>query len=145
MPASTAFSLVEVVLAIGIITFGLIVLLGLLPTGIKSNRDSSEESQAVNLLYALVADRQATSSSIQSSRYSLPAVSNVVSQVNGILFATEDGVLTTNKANSRYRISYTIYPTTGTQQPVVMSLRVSWPALQTNQPATVETQAIFLP
>ena len=52
-----AFSLVEVVLAMGIIAFALIIMVGLLPVGLKSNSDSMVESQAVNLMQALIADR----------------------------------------------------------------------------------------
>lgn len=152
-----AFSLVEVVLAMGIISFALIILFALLPVGLKSNNDSLGESQAVNLLQALIADRQATAYSTNSALYNLPAVTNITSQVTGSLYVMEDA-LTTNAqpAAARYRVSYTIYPATnnfsgatnypvtGPPQPVSINFKVSWPAAQTNHPSSVETVATFM-
>ncbi len=143
--ATGAFSLVEVVLAMGIVSFGLIVLLGLLPAGFKSNRDSTEESQAINLLYALITDRQSSVYSITSSMYSLPAISSVTAQTTGSLYTTDEGTLTTAPDKARYLIKYTIYPPADPKKPVAMALRISWPAMQTNQSAAVETLATFMP
>ncbi len=152
-----AFSLVEVVLAMGIIAFALIVLLGLLPVGLKSNNDSLGESQAVNLMQALIADRQATAYSTNSAVYNLPALTNITAQVTGQLFIMEDAVTTNAQPTpARYRVTYTVYPSnsiypaatnypvTGPPQPVFISFKVSWPAAQTNQTSDVETVATFM-
>ena len=61
----------------------LIVLFALLPVGLKSNVDSIGESQAVNLLQALIADRQATAYTNASSIYNLPALNNVTASSSG--------------------------------------------------------------
>ena len=71
----SAFTLIEVVLAVGILSFALVAMAALLPIGLQSNRDSTEETQAVNLLQALVADRQAACLSGTSGNYGLPALS----------------------------------------------------------------------
>jgi uncharacterized protein (TIGR02598 family) len=152
-----AFSLVEVVLAMGILSFALIIVVALLPVGLKSNSDSMGESQAVNLLQALIADRQATAYSTNSALYNLPAVTNITSQVTGSLFIMEDSVTTNAQPTAaRYRVSYTIYPATnvfsgatndpvtGPPQPVSINFKVSWPAAQTNRPSSVETVATFM-
>lgn len=47
--AAAAFSLVEVVVALGIFTFCITVLLGLIPVGLKSARSVSEEANAVHI------------------------------------------------------------------------------------------------
>lgn len=47
--APAAFSLVEVVIALGIFTFCITVLLGLIPVGLKSARSVSEEANAVHI------------------------------------------------------------------------------------------------
>jgi uncharacterized protein (TIGR02598 family) len=47
------FSLVEVVLAIGIVSFAMLAVVGLLPTGLKIVRNSAEQAQAANLAAAL--------------------------------------------------------------------------------------------
>jgi uncharacterized protein (TIGR02598 family) len=53
---SGGFSLVEVVIALGIAAFALLTLLTLLPTGIKSNRVSVEDATATSILTLLEAD-----------------------------------------------------------------------------------------
>jgi uncharacterized protein (TIGR02598 family) len=152
-----AFSLVEVVLAMGIVSFALIIMFALLPIGLKSNIDSMGESQGVNLLQALIADRQSTAYSNYSTFYNLPALTNVTSQMTGTLYIMEDGVTTNAQANAaRYCVNYTVYPATNTYSgatnspvtgpplPVSINFRVSWPAAQTNRASSVETIATFM-
>jgi len=154
---SVAFSLVEIVLAMGIIAFALIVLFALLPVGLKSNTDSIGESQAVNLLQALIADRQASGYYTNSSVYNLPALTNVTSTGSGTFYIMEDGVTTNAQpANARYQVNYTLYPAsyqfaaatnypaTTVPMPVSMDFIVSWPAAATNRASSVETVATFM-
>lgn len=56
----TAFSLVEVVLAIGICSFALVAVLGLFTTGLQSNQKSEQGIQAANLASMLIAMRTAS-------------------------------------------------------------------------------------
>lgn len=49
-PTAGGFSLIEVVIAIGIVTFCLIAILGLLPTGLKAVKNANEEAAAANVL-----------------------------------------------------------------------------------------------
>jgi uncharacterized protein (TIGR02598 family) len=152
-----AFSLVEVVLAMGIVSFALIIMFALLPIGLKSNTDSMGESQGVNLLQSLIADRQSTAYSNYSTVYNLPALTNVTSQLAGTLYVMEDGVTTNAQPTAaRYCVNYTVYPPTNTYAcatntpvtgpplPVSVNFRVSWPAGQTNRPSSVETIATFM-
>jgi len=152
-----AFSLVEVVLAIGIISIGLIVIAGLLPQGLKFNHDSVEESQAVNLIQALVADRQSANLSNNSPLYNLPALTAITAQTTGTIYVMDDmATTTTQPTNARYRVSYTVYPSsnlypaatnypsTSVLQPVYIDFQVSWPAVQTQSPSSVETLATFM-
>jgi uncharacterized protein (TIGR02598 family) len=156
-PGTVAFSLVEVVLAMGIISFALIILLGLVPVGMKSNIDSMGESQAVNLMQALIADRQATAFSANSSVYNLPALTNVTAPITGTIYVNEDAVTTNAQpAAALYRVTYTVDPSTtvyanatnfpaaGPPMPVLVNFRVSWPAAQTNQTSEVESVATFM-
>ena len=50
---NVAFSLVEVVLAMGILSICMVLLMGLLPVGLKTNEISAEESNALNLMTAI--------------------------------------------------------------------------------------------
>ncbi len=152
-----AFSLVEVVLAMGIIAFALIVLFALLPVGLKSNSDSIGESQAVNLLQAMIADRQATSYTNASPLYNLPALSAVTGTTSGTFYLMEDGVTTNaTPTQARYQINYTVYPAnslyaqatnypvSSLPMPVSIHFTVSWPAAATNRASSVETVATFM-
>lgn len=154
---TVAFSLVEVVVAMGIIAFALIILLGLLPVGLKSDIDSMGESQAVNLMQALIADRQATAFSTNSIVYNIPALTNIVTPLTNTLFIMDDAVTTNaSPATARYRVTYIVNPASmvsasatnytaaGLPQPVLINFRVSWPAAQTNLTSQVETVATFL-
>ena len=152
-----AFSLVEVVLAMGIISIGLLVMVGLLPQGLKFNHNSLEESQAVNLIQALVADRQSAGYATNSPIYNLPAVSGVTNQLSGTIYVTEDFAVTNAQpSGARYRVTYTVYPATtqyadatnypatGPLRPVSINFKVSWPAPVSNFPSSVETITTFM-
>lgn len=54
VPATrSGFSLIEIVIAIGILSFGLVAVLGLLPAGLSTYQGSQEESQAIQNLNSL--------------------------------------------------------------------------------------------
>ena len=57
-----AFSLIEVVLAIGIISFALLPVVGLLPIGLKSIRNSNEQAAAANVLGGISGSLRSASS-----------------------------------------------------------------------------------
>jgi uncharacterized protein (TIGR02598 family) len=154
---AAAFSLVEVVVAMGIVSFALILMVALVPIGLKTNSTSMGESQAVNLLQALIADRQGTPYAQNSSVYNLPALAKITSPVSGTFYVMEDTVTTNAQpAVARYQVNYTAYPenniyptatnypTTGPVLPLAMHFQVSWPAASTNRPSSVETVATFM-
>jgi type II secretory pathway pseudopilin PulG len=55
-PEYLAFSLVEVVLAIGIVGFALLAIVGVMPLGLKSVKEGSDEMAALAILGALETD-----------------------------------------------------------------------------------------
>lgn len=58
--AGTAFSLVEVVLAIGIVSFAVVAMLGLMATGLRSAEGSAVDLALANITRSLRAEAQAT-------------------------------------------------------------------------------------
>lgn len=54
------FSLVEVTLALGVAAFCLVTVLGLLPVGVKTNQNASQQTMAANILSEIVSDLRAT-------------------------------------------------------------------------------------
>lgn len=58
-PGLASFTLVEVVLAMGIFTFALVTVLALLSVALSRNKESSDQIQAANIASILVAARRA--------------------------------------------------------------------------------------
>src|SRR6266478_5842762 len=56
-----AFSLVEVTLALGIAAFCLLAVFGLMPIGVQTNRNTTSQTAAANIMAAVIADMRAAS------------------------------------------------------------------------------------
>jgi hypothetical protein len=56
----SAFSLVEVTLALGVAAFCLIAVFGLLPVGLQTNRNANSQTAATNIITSVEADLRAT-------------------------------------------------------------------------------------
>lgn len=138
------FSLVEVVLALGVFAFALVALIGLLPLGMQSNRESREETEAMGLVRHLVAERRAQPFTNGTSN-GLPALDTI---------PPLSSRLETNSTNltwgdRRYRMEYSlqrppvISNAVSRTSPYLVFLRVSWPADTTNSQGALESLASF--
>jgi uncharacterized protein (TIGR02598 family) len=58
--SSSAFSLVEIVIAIGIAAFCLVAMLGLIPTGMKSVKSATHQTAATAVIQEVVTDLRST-------------------------------------------------------------------------------------
>src|SRR6266436_9218235 len=58
--STSAFSLIEVTLALGIAAFCLIAVFGLMPIGVQTNRNATSQTRASNIMAAVLADLRAT-------------------------------------------------------------------------------------
>jgi uncharacterized protein (TIGR02598 family) len=118
-----AFSLVEVALALGVTSFCLIVLFGLLPTGLNSNQASSEQTGAADILAAVSADLRSTpKANAASPHFSVPIPGG------GTLYFRDNAVPDT-QANSRYRVAITfVVPANRTA--TTGRILITWPARQ---------------
>lgn len=142
-----AFSLVEVAIALGVAGFVLIALLGLISQGVVSTKASVEESRALNLLDCVIADRKATPLGENSQIYNLPLLDGSVAPGATGSFGVGDDYapLGTDYGNSRFRVDYTIWPTTANPKgPYILALRASWPAAAATPENSVELLATFL-
>jgi uncharacterized protein (TIGR02598 family) len=143
---SNAFSLVEVVLALGVVAFALVTVLALVPVGLESVSDSLQESQAINVLSTVVADRQASPMSQASLAYSLPALTNTMAPITNNFFGITDTLQTTGTdlTGARYRIDYSFTaPVAGTPNPYLGYFRASWPPASSKPSGFVEIVATF--
>jgi uncharacterized protein (TIGR02598 family) len=143
-----AFSLVEVVIALGICTFAMLTIVALLPLGVSTNRISVEETQASGLLTGLEADLRNThplaTPSGQSLLFNLPLpyvwsagqiACNSALELNKLytigLNRNQSPVAVTATPRPDYQLSviYIRLPGTGSLQPVEGRVIVSWPCL----------------
>ena len=141
----SGFSLVEVVLAIGVVSFALLALVSLIPTGIKTSQQSVEESRAFDLLGGIVSDRMATPFGASSARYDLPVLTNSQTTALTNSFGVgDDFQKTAGLTQARYRIDYRLTPPpAGQQGPFFGWFRASWPALAPTQENSVEMVSTF--
>lgn len=129
----TAFSLVEVTLALGIASFALIAVFGLLPVGVSSNRTSLEQTGAASLLTAVAADMRAApimASGSSTSRSPVFRIEIPSTSSPGIrhVYCAEDGSRTSAE-NARYLVSVGMTPpSTGKRSATSVRILITWPA-----------------
>lgn len=120
----SAFSLVEVTLALGIAAVCLISIFGLLPVGVNSNKASIEQTKAVNLLTAVVSDLRSTAKTASvSPGFGISIKSSTV------FYLGEDGTAVP-KNNARYRVQSALAPSPGGRSASTGNILISWPAQQ---------------
>jgi uncharacterized protein (TIGR02598 family) len=133
---SAGFTLVEVVFALGIASFCLMSIVGLLPIGLSSSVSATTQTGAVNIMTAIVADLHNTpnGSGQKSPLYSFDIGNPLNSST--LYFDEGGGGSASPVANSRYRVTVTNVSdraNLNSQQRRASSVRilVSWPALTT--------------
>jgi prepilin-type N-terminal cleavage/methylation domain-containing protein len=150
-----AFTLIEMVIALGIVSFALLGMMALLPAGVQATKTSLAESGAIDVLSDIIADRKATIPTLPSITYAIPGEPVGHAMVSNCFGITPANVPTTTYSQSNYRVTYEIIsPTAGINtgpsvsgtDPYVVYFKVSWPAVasSTNAPGYVE-QTVTIP
>ena len=116
----SAFSLIELTLALGIAAFSLIALFGLVPIAVQINRNATSQTAATNIIASVITDMRATTSST-SPQYGI-----TFGTANTLYFDSAGQFTISLGANSRYRASVT-FPTSPTGLSYA-DIRVTWPA-----------------
>jgi hypothetical protein len=137
-----AFSLVEVTLALGVAAFCLIVLLGLLPSGLKTQQNSIQQTIANDIMGEILGDLRADVR-LPPGQASKEGVSGFGLHSHWLLVAQPDTLFFTNNvqmvgsgpqsgdppappdATFRAKITYLLPPTASTS---VAKVVVTWPA-----------------
>jgi len=138
----SAFSLVEVTLALGVAAFCLMAVFGLMPVGVETNRNATSQTAATSIIANVVSDLRRAPiprppSQQQSSLYriTIPAAggANTTAQ---ILYFDENGQFASSIAAPspspwlpRYQLRVT-FPTPAPNNPAATyaDLKVIWPA-----------------
>lgn len=141
-----AFSLVEVAIALGILGFVIVTVVGLLSAGLKSNQVSLEETRAALMLTMLETDLRNTHPALTnnlSAIFQLPLPYST--NTNGYIFNpgisagdfhsvgvtdAEQAVLSPSPAERpRFQasVTYLEVPATNSLKPIIARLVVNWP------------------
>jgi len=102
---SPAFSLVEVVIALGIISFAVIAIVGMLPVALKSSQDSMRETDATLIAQRIFSELKTGSGGNRSVTTAPDGISthniNLATNSTNYLAFTQDGTVQayTNSAN----------------------------------------------
>jgi uncharacterized protein (TIGR02598 family) len=130
----SSFTLVEVVIALGIFSFAIVAIVGLFAVGIDTNKESSEQIQAADVASLLISTRRAVPTSTIAN-FALPPL-NVQYSSTGTYLTNESGVATdgTLTGARTYNLFYQIgtnyqtgaNPATGTHLALV-HLMLWWP------------------
>jgi hypothetical protein len=154
----SAFSLVELTIALGVITFCLLTIIGLLAIGISSTHSSTSQTAATNLLTAVTSDLEAVPNITPS--YSSPTFTSAkgtvqapggIHAINGSpvyglqlpagitgsmltykFYVGENGLTNSSAAASLYQVNIWITPagtaSNPTHQETFARVLISWPA-----------------
>ena len=135
-----AFSLVEVALALGVASFCLVAVLGLVPLGVSTNQMASEQTTASSILTHVLADLRATpttsppGSATTSTEYALKIPDNTArgsSTDPAFLFfgsSVQQFSAAQTIGTSRFRLTVIYPPYAGGRAATGVTLMVSWPA-----------------
>ncbi len=119
---AAAFSLLEVVLALGIAAFCLIAVLGLLPVGVQTNRNASSQTAVSNIIATVVSDLRTTPAAATTS----PEFAITFDAEKTLFFDASAQASPSLSADSRYRLNVTWNSApTGLHYAV---LKATWPA-----------------
>ncbi|CAN5346321.1 hypothetical protein BH09VER1_BH09VER1_27950 [soil metagenome] len=130
--STRAFSLVEVVLAIGIVSFAMVSILGLIPVGLHTFRSAMDLSVEAGIAQKLVADVQRTDfQNLQSTNFCFddqgipvaPAGAVFTAQVAQPQALAADGIMQSNASawTVLIKISNRMNPSLTNSYPVVVS------------------------
>ena len=154
---ATAFSLVELTLALGIAAFCLIAVFGLMPIGVQTNRNATSQTAATNIMAAVVADIRATpKASGTSAQFDINIPNDPTSSPDPppcagtqTLYLNSEGQIAAADS-ARYRVVVTFIrnlTTPAATGATYARLKVSWPAVVdpcvTAPSGSVETFAAF--
>ena len=120
-----AFSLVEVVLALGICVFALVAMLGLLSTGLSVGQDSREQLQAANLATLLVSERRNSPTNTYANVL-LPSLNQALPTTPVTTYVDSSGHFT-SQALADYQLSYQVGTNVTAPNVGLIHLRFTWP------------------
>jgi type II secretory pathway pseudopilin PulG len=149
--SASGFTLVEVVVALGLFVFAITVLMAVIPSGMQQVQTTSNESLAITTMEAIRDDIDLTldSKTAKSLRYEItpPSVGNTA-PMNLDFMIAENGEIASGSAVALLRIKGTLRrPATAADGPIHLHLRATWPAKAPvgRETGNIELVAAFKP
>lgn len=129
---SRGFSLTEVVIAIGILSFCLIAIVGLMPAGLKVTEQGVEEGRAMQTLAALSTSLRTATSSDGTNFTAARPFTNLSWRVGGsrentAFFFTEAAAVSASSSDSRQLVFISLVPPTNGLSTGTAYAGVAWP------------------
>jgi uncharacterized protein (TIGR02598 family) len=140
-----AFSLVEVVLALGVIAIAITAILGVLPVALSTGHSAQDETRAAHIAQSafgsLVAEARTASGNLNPAA-TIPSTTTSVDLTSSsqyTMYADNKGQLTNSAANATYAI--TIYTNiTDPASANAVTVRVLWPLVPNQGPTPAPNQ-----
>ena len=138
-PFHLGFSIIEVVLALGVTAISMLAILGLLATGTQTNHTAVEQTSSSDILTAVAGDLRATplttprgqAAISQQFGINIPAnpVSSPAPTPTTLYFNAQGQSSTTLTASSRYQLNVSFVPNgPNARTATFVVLRMTWPA-----------------
>ena len=130
----SAFSLAEVVIALGVVSFALVAIFGLLPAGLKTVKNANEQAAAANVLGAIADAVRNASTNGSATTYSNSIAGQGIGYTLGVTTPTTNTLnnLTlegaSNSISARLKAVVLITPPLSTTIPGSALISVAWPA-----------------
>lgn len=137
---SVGFSLVEVVMALGIFAFVVVALVGLFSVGLNTGRESSEELEAAHLTESMFAARRSAPIATTVEGCLLPPLNIAADTISSPVSIPG----ATGAEGLRYSFSYRISPPDTTRKVTRVYVRLSWPPPPAKPAGTYEAVGSFL-
>ncbi len=135
IPPRSAFSLVEVTLALGVAAFSLLVIFSLLPIGLQTNQRAIEEMASADILSAVAADLRATpvtnprGNATTSTHFGIGIPAAGSTATTTLFFNSVGKFASSQQADSRYRVTINFPANGGGAKTATFAiLQVTWPA-----------------
>ena len=140
--STSAFSLVELTLALGVASFCLVTLFGLIPIAVQTNRNATSQTAATNIMAAVVSDLRATpKTNNTSSQFCIPLGASRTLYFDNAGRCSTDSAGSTNPCGgswvpplqTRYQLNITLSQQSPIPAPpavptIYADLKVTWPA-----------------
>jgi len=141
-----SFSLLEVVIALGVITVGVVGVLAVFPTALQTGHAAQDETRAAHIAQSIIGSLVAGATS-QFNNAGLPPTPvsiDLRTTSSYALYATNDGQLTNSATNATYAITiYTNNSVPGFTDPAsanLVTVRVLWPPVPNQGPTPAPNQ-----